>query len=141
MPMRETEHSVETPATPEQVWRPSADVARWGEWNGDIEAIELRGPFAAGSTILMTPVGQEPIELRIDSAVEPESFVDEADFGEIVVRTTHRVDPLESAGSRITYRMEITGLAADALGPEIGPQISADFPEVLRTLADHAEAS
>jgi hypothetical protein len=36
----------------------------------------------------MTPIGVEPVELRILEAVEPELFVDEADMGDIVVRTT-----------------------------------------------------
>jgi len=30
-----------------------------------------RGAFAAGGRIVMTPFGQEPIELRIAEAVEP----------------------------------------------------------------------
>jgi len=41
--------------------------------------------------------------------------------------------------SRITYRMEITGPAAETVGPEIGPEISGDFPEVLAALAARAE--
>jgi uncharacterized protein YndB with AHSA1/START domain len=75
------EHSVETTAAPEQIWRLWADVAGWPEWNGDIERIELIGPFAAGSTIVMSPIGDGPIELRIAKAVEPELFVDEAEHG------------------------------------------------------------
>jgi hypothetical protein len=42
-------------------------------------------------------------------AVEPELFVDEADGGDFVVRTTHRVEAVGDERSRITYRMEITG--------------------------------
>ncbi|HEX9350904.1 MAG TPA: SRPBCC family protein [Gaiellaceae bacterium] len=134
-----TEHSIETSAAPEGIWRLWADVSGWPEWNGDIERIELHGPFATGSRIVMTPVGQEPIELRISEAVEPELFVDEADMGEIVVRTTHRVEPLNGERGRITYRMEITGPAADTLGPQIGPEISADFPQTLAALVERAE--
>lgn len=111
------EHSVETTATPEEIWQHWSDVAGWPEWNGDIERIELDGPFSAGSRITMTPIGQEPIELRIAEAVEPERFVDEADLGEIVVRTTHRVDRLNEGRARVTYRMEITGPAGDTVGP------------------------
>ena len=133
------EHSVETGATPEAIWRQWADVDRWPEWNGDIERIELAGPFAAGSRIVMTPIGEEPIELRIAEAVEPELFVDEAELGEIVVRTTHRVERLDGERARVTYRMEITGPAADTLGPQLGPEISGDFPEVLAALAERAE--
>src|SRR5262245_65007963 len=80
-----TEHSIETSAAPEAIWRLWADVPGWSAWNGDIERIELHGPFAAGSRIVMTPVGGEPIELQIGEAVERDWFVHEADMGEIVV--------------------------------------------------------
>ena len=138
--MWRAEHTIETTATPEAIWRQWSDVEGWPEWNGDIERIELDGPFAAGSRIAMTPVGQEPVELRIAEAVEPEQFVDEADLGEIVVRTIHRVDRLDQGRARVTYRMEISGPAADTLGPQIGPEISGDFPQVLAALAQRAEA-
>jgi uncharacterized protein YndB with AHSA1/START domain len=134
------EHIIETSATREQIWRLWADVATWPEWNDDIERIELIGPFAAGGRILMTPIGDETVDLRIAEATEPESFVDEADFGEIVVRTMHRVEPLDDEGSRVTYRMEIIGPAADALGPQLGPEISGDFPQTLAALARRAES-
>ena len=41
------EHSLEGPGSPEAIWRAWADVSSWGEWNPDIEHIELDGPFAA----------------------------------------------------------------------------------------------
>jgi uncharacterized protein YndB with AHSA1/START domain len=134
-----TEYSIETSASPEDVWQQWADVAGWPTWNRDIERIEIEGPFAAGSTILMTPRGEDPIELRIADAAEPERFVDEADFGDILVRTNHSVRP-HGDGARVTYRMEITGPAADTVGPELGPQITADFPETLAALVQRAES-
>jgi hypothetical protein len=133
------EHSIETTAAPAAVWGLWADVARWPEWNGDLERAELSGPFAAGSTITMTSHGREPIELRIAQAVEPEVFVDEADLGDVVVRTIHRIARLDVDRVRIVYAMEITGPAADTLGPQIGPEISADFPQVLAALVELAE--
>jgi uncharacterized protein YndB with AHSA1/START domain len=133
------EHSVETSAPPEAVWSAWADVDRWPEWNAGVERIELRGPFAVASTILMTPPGDEPVELRIAETIEPELFVDEADGGDFLVRTTHRVEGVGDGRSRITYRMEITGPAAETVGPEVGPEISGDFPQVLAALAAFAE--
>jgi hypothetical protein len=87
----------------------------------------------------MTPIGQDPVELRVAEAVEPDLFVDEANLGDVVVRTIHRVERLEGDRSRVTYRMEISGPAADSVGPELGPQISADFPQTLAALVQHAE--
>jgi hypothetical protein len=137
--MWEAEYSIETSAAPQEIWRLWADVAGWPAWNADIAEIQLTGPFAAESTIRMTPIGQEPIELRIAEAVEPELFVDEADFGEIVVRTIHQAEQLEAGRARVSYRMEITGPASDTLGPQIGPEISGDFPETLAALVERAE--
>src|ERR687887_363891 len=65
------EHSIDTSALPEHVWRLWADVPGWPEWNGDIERIELDGSFALGGRIVMTPIGQEAIELRIAEALAP----------------------------------------------------------------------
>ena len=133
------EQSIETAASPDAIWRLWSDVAGWPEWNADIEHIEISGPFDAGSTITMTPVAQDPIELRIAEAVEPDVFVDEAQFADVVVRTIHRVESLEDGRSRVVYRMEISGPAADSVGPALGPKISGDFPETLSALAKHAE--
>jgi hypothetical protein len=135
------EHSLETTASPESIWRLWSDVPSWGKWNSDIERIEISGPFATGSTIAMTPVGQDTVELRIAEASEPDLFMDEADLGDVVVRTAHRVDRLDGGRNRVIYRMEISGPAADAIGPELGPEISGDFPETLAALVEQAEGA
>jgi uncharacterized protein YndB with AHSA1/START domain len=135
-----TEHSVETTASPESIWRLWSDVATRRDWNADIERIEITGPFAPGSTIAMNPVGEDTVELRIAEASEPELFVDEADLGEVVVRTTHRVERLGDERSRVTYRMENTGPGADTVGPDLGREISGDFPDTLAALVERAAA-
>jgi uncharacterized protein YndB with AHSA1/START domain len=127
--MWEYEHVIETTATPEAVWRRWADVATWPEWNADIESVSVAGPFAAGGLIVMTPKGQEPVQLRIVAAVENESFTDEASLDGTVIRTVHRISPVADR-FHIMYRTEITGRAADA----IGPAITADFPETMAAL-------
>jgi hypothetical protein len=136
--MWSTEHSIETETSPDAIWRLWSDVASWPDWNDDIERIEISGPFAVGSIISMTPLGQDTVDLRIAEVSEPDLFVDEADFGDAVIRTVHRIDPVGDGRSRITYRMEITGPAADRIGPQLGPEISADFPQTLAGLVEQA---
>ena len=132
------EHAIEATTAPEQIWARWMDVPSWPEWNHDLERADLDGPFAPGSTITMIAAEQDPIVLRIADAVEPERFVDEADLGPIVVRTEHRIERLEGGRVRVVYRMEISGPEADTMGPRIGPQITADFPDVLRSLVERA---
>ncbi|MCX4778294.1 polyketide cyclase [Streptomyces sp. NBC_01264] len=132
--MWEYEHAVETTAAPEAIWALWADVENWGAWNADIEKIELRGAFAAGAEITMTPAGQDPVELLVAEAAEGEMFVDEAHFAGLVLRTTHRIDRLGPELSRVVYRMEISGESAAEAGPQIGPAVTADWPETMAAL-------
>lgn len=136
--MWEYEHSVETAATPEAIWRLWADVAAWGTWNAEIEKIEISGPFAPGALITMTPPGDDPVLLRVAEVVEGELFVDEARFGDLLLRTVHRIDRVGPGRIRVVYRMEITGAGADEVGPQVGPGITADWPETMASLVELA---
>ena len=136
--MWSVDHSARTTLPAEAVWESWADVSRWREWNPDIEAVELRGPFAAGSTIAMTPRGApEPVELHIIEALEGARFVDQASLGGTVITTVHEIQPLDGGLSRVVYRLEAVGPAAD----ELGPAISADFPETIAGLLAHAASN
>lgn len=132
--MWEYEHRVETSATPEAIWLLWADVAGWGTWNAEIEKIEIDGPFAAGSRITMTPPGEDPIRLLIAEVVPGELFIDEARFDGLILRTIHRIERTAQDRVQVVYRMEISGTGADEIGPQIGPGITADWPETMASL-------
>ena len=131
--MWRSEHATEAEVEPAAIWRAWTDVAGWPAWNTDIEAIELRGSFAPGGTIAMKPQGAPTVELRIAEVVDGELFVDEADVGGTIVRTLHRVERTDAGRTRVLYRLEADGPAAD----EIGPAVTADFDEVLGALVRH----
>ena len=133
------EHSTETDASPEAIWSLWADVENWGTWNADITSIRISGPFAPGTEIVMNPDGEEAVHLVVSEAVVGELFVDEARFDGLLLRTTHRLDRGEELRTRVTYRMEITGPGADELGPQIGPAITADWPETIAALVKSAQ--
>lgn len=137
--MWEYEYSLETTASSDALWRCWSDVTAWPEWNDGIEKIEIHGPFAVGTTITMTPPGENPVTLRLAEIAPGRLFTDEMDAGDFVVRTTHRLEPAAAGRMRVIYRTEITGSAADNVGPQIGPAITADFPEVLASLIRRAE--
>ncbi|MGF1427647.1 SRPBCC family protein [Kitasatospora sp. LaBMicrA B282] len=133
------ENAIETTATAETVWQHWADVERWGDWNTDIEAIRIDGPFADGSLITMTPGGQDPVELRLRDVAENRHFIDEAEFAGLLFRTTHRLTPLADGRTQVLYRLEITGPGVEQAGPQIGPAISGDWPETMANLVKLAE--
>ncbi len=136
----EYEHSAEGGTTPAAIWRAWSEVERWGEWNADIEAIELDGPFAAGSTIAMTPRGAEPVQLRLEAVEENVRFVDVAELGGLTIRTEHRVEALADGLVRVTYRTQIEGPGSEDPDFGLGPAITADFPQTVAALLARAEA-
>jgi uncharacterized protein YndB with AHSA1/START domain len=138
--MWEYEYSLDTAAALDTLWRYWSDLTTWAQWNGGIEKIEINGPFAAGTTFTMTPPEGDPITLRLVEIVPGELFTDEMNAGDFTVRTTYRLEQTAAGMTRITYRTEITGPAADQVGPQLGPAITADFPEVLATLVELAES-
>ena len=127
--------SIETAASPQAVWRLFEDVAGWPAWNAGIERIELHGPFATASTFSMQPPGMAAftstlLEVRADAGFTDETLIEGTRF---VV--SHALEPLPAGGSRITYGTQVTGPAA----AEMGPLVTADFPDVLAALKARAE--
>ena len=125
-------HTVEADVTPEAVWGLYEDVTTWPSWDDQAERITRDGPFEAGTTGTMKFVGQEPLRYRL-ARVEPlREFVDETPAGPLLVRVSHLLSPLSDGRLRITYSAEIDG-PADA-AQQIGPMITADFPETMASL-------
>ena len=111
--MWEYGYAVETTADPAALWRLWSDVAGWPAWNDGVEKIEIDGPFAAGTEFRMTPPGDAPITLRLVEVITGTSFTDRMDADGFAVTTIHRLTPLPAGGTRVTYRTEIAGPAAD----------------------------
>ncbi|WP_211451531.1 SRPBCC family protein [Collimonas antrihumi] len=129
------EDSIETTATPAQVWKLFADVEGWKKWNQGIDNIEIHGAFAVGTTFSMQPPGEDVFTTTLIDVKENQSFTDETIIDGTRILVHHRIVPLASGGSKVIYSTEITGPAA----ADFGPMVTADFPEVLAALKKLAE--
>jgi Polyketide cyclase / dehydrase and lipid transport len=125
-------HSVETDVAPEAVWALYEDVGTWPSWDAQAELITRDGPFAAGTAGTMRFAGQEPLEYRLTKVEPLREFVDETAVDALVVRVSHRLEPLPSGRLRITHRAEIDGPEDEAR--RVGPMITADFPDTMTSL-------
>lgn len=136
--MWEFQHSVETEKSPAALWRLYSDVSTWPMWDPTIEQVELEGPFVAGATGRMKPVGQDAMAFSITRCVPGEGFDSESALGPVTVRFQHDLEPLPSGGTRLVHGVTISGPAADQMGPQVGPMITADIPGAMMKLVELA---
>lgn len=104
------------------------------------DAFELHGPFAVGTKVSVTPVGQETFESEIVDVVENVTYADRSVYGDVVLLFRHTLRPV-AGGTEVTHRLEISGPAADTVGPELGPMISGDFDQSMAKLFETAIGS
>jgi len=119
------------------IWALYDDVTTWPSWDAQAELVTRDGPFAAGTTGTMKFVGQEPLHYRLTKVEPLREFVDETPVDELVVRVSHLLEPLATGRLRITYSAQIDG--PDDQAQQIGPMITADFPQTMASLIALAE--
>ena len=129
--MYEWTHSVDTTATPAQVWRLYADVARWLDWDSGLVDVTLDGDFAEGSTGTLQVEGQPPLAFVLTAVEDGRRFADRTEIlGFATLAFDHVIEPL-GAGARITHHVSIDGPGA----LELGPMVTSDTPEAMERLA------
>src|SRR5580704_17634124 len=138
--MWQYEHTLEAEVTPAAVWRLYSDPSSWQTWDYGIESMELDDTFTAGGTGRLTPRGRDAIPFRLVEVDENVGFTDETEVEGLILRFIHRLEPVDDRRTPITHRVEITGPAADKVGPQIGPSITDGIPVTVATLVDLAAA-
>jgi hypothetical protein len=139
--MWHTEHSIETALSAERLWETFVAIhtGRMTLPGGD--TFVLQGPFTVGSQIAVTPAGQGTFVSEIVELAPAARYADRTLFDGLELTFRHTFTAT-AAGTRITHELVVDGAAADEVGPALGGQISADFPEQLQALvAAAAEAA
>lgn len=131
--MWNTEYTVETDVPADALWSALRDLHTGTPIGPSSDTFDIQGPFAVGTEILVTPQGQDTFRSTIVELEENRRYADRTEFGELTLLFRHTLDPVGS-GTRVTHRLEIDGAQADAMGPEIGPSISEDFPVAMDEL-------
>jgi hypothetical protein len=70
-------------------------------------------------------------------------YADQTQFGDLLLTFRHTLAALPDGRTKVTHELEIDGADADKVGPELGPQISEDFPVAMNDLfaAAHERAA
>ena len=135
-PVWECDHEVTVNARAEVIWRCFQDVASWPQWNAGISSVAMEGAFEAGNHFEMLTSTQERLSTRLVEVRELRGFLDETRLGELRVFVDHQIRPISDDVTQVVYSLQAFGPGCE----ELGPIISADFPDVLKSLAARAES-
>jgi hypothetical protein len=133
--MWSTQYTDDTELPPQTVWMAVRDIHTGATPNPGGDVFEIHGPFQLGTELSVTPQGQDTFRSEIIELVENERYADRTQYGDITLTFRTTLVALDR-GTRVTHELVIAGPAADEIGPELGPQISEDFPATMQSLFD-----
>ncbi|MEP6479071.1 MAG: polyketide cyclase [Rhodoglobus sp.] len=133
-----TDYTATTHLAPELVWSALRKL-HTGELSYDgADVFVAHGPFAIGTELSVTPVGQDTMTSTIVELVDNERYADFTHFGTLSLLFRHTLVRTPEGGTVATHRLEIDGEGSDEVAPELGPQISGDFDTTMAALFDQA---
>lgn len=129
------EHSADSAAAPEAVWRRYADVPNWRDWSRrGVVWSRIDGPFAVGTKGKSKPPGLPAGRFRL-VAVEPNAlFASETRLPGARLRFEHAIDQ-RASGVRITHRALIDGPLTALYARVLRKSIEDGLPDGVERLA------
>ena len=134
-----THLTADTPAEPAAVWQALRALHTGTPLGPASDSFEPHGPFAVGTLLTVTPQGQDPMDSLITELEENSVYADRTEFDGLTLTFRHELQAIPDGGTRVTHTLEIDGAEADTVAPELGPQISGDFPVAMAELLAAAE--
>lgn len=134
------EASLETTASPAEIWRVWSDLNHWPQWNPDMNESRLDGPLKRGATGMINTKSGGRHDVVVTHYEEGRSFELESTAlpgTKMAIRATIAAS---GNGSRITPGFEPRGLLAPIVGSMMSGQILKTFNAVLKGLKQRVEA-
>ena len=140
---REYGTSLETSASPEQVWRVWSDMSTWGSWNPNVSTMDWNGGFVSGSTgVMNTRAGQHHKMELVDVQAGRGFGLLTAVVPGTRFRFNCKIEPGAAGGrTRVSQTVEVGGPLGPVMGGMLGPQVSKEFGTLLENLARKAESA
>ncbi len=101
-------HTVETTATPAQIWKIWQDVENWKKWDQDIELSRIDGPFQTGTTGCTKFIGTPLFKTLLTQVVPLKLVIQEAhlSFAKVV---SYQSMTYVKGKTQVTFQVEIRG--------------------------------
>ena len=127
------EHTHRVAVPPARLYARYADVASWPEWDEDLKASSIDGPFVSGATGVVQPKSGPKSKVRFLDVKPDQGFAVECPLPLCTMRFEYELRPT-GGGTLATHRVVFKGALAWFFGRVIGSGMRADLPKSLHRL-------
>src|SRR5947207_10308350 len=138
--MKIHERSLQTKASPEDVWRIWSDTSTWPDWNPDVTAISLEGAFASGTAGSMTTRAGGTHSIRLAGVQPQRGFT--LVTSPAPLSTFHFSCEIAPAagGSLISQAVRMSGPLGGLMSAMMGERVAGGFTAILEGLKKRARS-
>ena len=130
------ECSVDTPVSRAFAWQFWTNVANWAAVDVSVEAVQLNGPFAAGTSGTTKPRGQDLIEWHIREVTDGHRAVIEIPAPGAVLKCVWLFADAPNGGTLITQLASLEGEQAVIYESTVGQQLEMGIPQAMGRLIE-----
>ena len=133
-------YSLNTSATPEQIWSVWIDVDRWKDWDTGLKDAEMNGPFQLGQTGIITSLEGRKSKFEVVEYSQGLSYTYKTrlPLGSLYVK---RYLKTQEGQTVFTHEVWFKGLTKGIFAKAFGGKFRQMLPEVLENIKQIAESS
>jgi hypothetical protein len=131
--------SITVNASPAKVFALYQDVSNWPNWDPDLKASAIDGPFVSGTTGMVAPKSGPKSKVLFTDVLVNKGFAVECKLPLCLMRFEHELTPLGNQ-TQVTHRVIFSGLMAWFFSRVIGSGMAKTLPHTLKQLKAVAEA-
>lgn len=133
------EHSVDISRSAKHIFAIYEDVNSWAQWDPDVEAVGIDGPFVPGTKGWLKPVGAPRTKTTMMHVQPPTAFTVEAKLPLCTLRFEHELDARDEV-TVATHRVLFSGPLAPVFSRLIGNKIRKGIGGTMQGLKEYAES-
>jgi len=134
------DHTVQTTASPAQIWALWTDVARWPDWDTELASASLRGDFGLGATGTLKPKSGPASGFTITDLTPGEGYAFDIRLPLCRLRIERRL-AREAGGTSFTHEISFEGPMSFVFGALLGGRYRRALPGVMGNLRREAEGA
>ncbi|MEO0405028.1 MAG: SRPBCC family protein [Bacteroidota bacterium] len=126
-------HTIETEASPENIWSIWTDVPNWKQWDTGLQDAIMLDEFALNAKGIITSLENRKSKFKIVEFVDGKSYTmkTKLPLGSLYVR---RFLTVQDGKTSFTHEVWFQGLTGGIFAKAFGPKFRSMLPEVLQRI-------